>query len=149
MLQPRVLDLFRNLDHVVPPYILEILENRDDVTYLFEFLPGDKSGVLYAYANGIKGMKGVASQPVEADWFARNKLWFRKHRMASQSRTPDQKYEAFVSYLSDYRDEVLVDIYRPLVRLVVTNLDTPPKMRIDIGACTDPSLSTSSNLSLF
>lgn len=118
MLHPRIQNLFRVLDVMLPDRLRDDLERHQDLQYVFEF-KGEApiiEGTLTIYEGRPAGKK-VA---VEADWFHHSRVWFR--------RTPVQRlgmdrYEAYIEYVSDYRDDVIVNLDQPLAVLNVAQED--------------------------
>jgi hypothetical protein len=115
MMQPRVSALLESMDSFIPGFVLSNFCKRD-IVFCFEQGQGEKSGRVCVYANGPEGDLGV-DVPLEKDWFCDSKLWFRMKQ--NHVEPAENKYEAFISYLSEYRDRIVVNLKNPLVCLPV------------------------------
>ncbi len=111
----RVQALFATLDSSLTPSARQVLE-QDGVVLCFAFQSTE----------GVIGELTVyhASQPTlfttkvqtSAEWHYEDRLWFRRTNPAT---LPKQRYEAFVEYLPDYRDDVIVRLENPILRVAI------------------------------
>lgn len=113
MISPRVQDFFRTLDAQLPASILTILDERELVFSMAFKSDKGTGGELTVYRPSDTNA-GSTTVTVEKDWVYGNRLWFRKVTVQGSS---GPKYEAFVSYLPEYRDPVVVHLDEPLLSL--------------------------------
>lgn len=121
MINPRVQAFFRTLDVQLPAWILVAMKERELV---FSMAFKDQlsiDGELNVYA--VSDLKsGATTVPVEKHWVYDNRVWFRK---AQGPYRPGSLFEAFVSYLPEYRDPVVVHLDKPLLCMRLS-LDEAP-----------------------
>lgn len=119
MLHPRIQNLFRMLELYMPPLFQQALGDVGDVQYSFTFDKADgNTGTLEVYRTKDAKAPGVTEVQVEKDWFSGSQVWFRK-RSVADSRGNGFLYEAYIEYISDYRDAVFVDLKKPLMTLLL------------------------------
>jgi len=108
MLHPRIQNLFRMLDTLLPLGLLAELEvGHTDLQFAFEFKGEGEVGTLTIY----QGLRSGPKVHVETEWFHHSRAWFRRNPITTPGAC---RYEAYIEYVADYRDDVMVDLAKPI-----------------------------------
>lgn len=121
MLHPRVQNLFRALDVVLSLSVLAYLESLKDLQYVFEFKGENMVGTLTIYHSLPTGPR----VNVDHEWIKKQRVWFR--RTAVQTFGAD-RYEAYIEYVDEYRDPVMVNLANPICWLEFEAGDPRPAL---------------------
>ena len=120
MTNSRVQTLFATLDAQLSPEILEILD-RQDLIYSFTFkADNDAAGKLAVYRPQTHNLNATQVN-ADTDWFHHSRVWFRKSATRHEMR--GEKYEAFIAFLHEYRDDITVHLDDPIMILELPNLN--------------------------
>lgn len=132
MISPRVQDFLRTLDAQLPASILAILDERE-LVFSMEFKDDKSTGGELTVYRPSDTAAGATTVPVEKHWVYANRVWFRRDPNPGRDGA---KYEAYVSYLPEYRDPVVVHLDEPLLRMRLPYPPvTVPETRAPVAQC--------------
>jgi hypothetical protein len=114
---PAISKFFTDLPEVLPAHILKII-SQNNVACSFKSIKNLSGGVLTGYIENDHLSKiDVASQ-----WFYDNTLWFKQNHSYGTNITIKEPFCAYISILEEYRDDLKVDIAKPIFTIEINDL---------------------------